>query len=305
MSAVIVELSVYRRNGEGCLVGCRYRVRHWFAIAEVDNHLAVGVALVVLRLKFLALGVVLHKVHQHLCAGHSFARRSVEHNYAITIAGQRFDERIDIADAQDAALDGHADVVGREFDEIEARTQAWNLKRVAHGLVSRQSDIAAHVGSWRFGSHDMTAQAGVVLVAVYVVLLGAGYVQSACREAHFAYVVGAQYDHLARHTGQSHLAAKQRMNRGQRQSALGVAQNVHARPGAPLGESVVDVVVLLLGCHVLGVLHELVAGYRHLAAHHEVAVLAGERVERHDVLRLLHACGVAVAVRLLHHLQGC
>ena len=151
----------------------------------------------------------------------------------------------------------------------------------------------------------MTAQAGVVLVAIYVILVGTGYVQSAYREAHFAHVVGAQYDHLARHTGQSHLAAKQRMNRGQRQSALGVAQNVHARPGAPLGESVVDVVVLLLGCHVLGVLHELVAGYRHLAAHHEVSVLAGERVERHDVLRLLHACGIAVAVRLLHHLQGC
>ena len=257
-----------------------------------------------MRLKLYLLGCVLRKFHRDLCTRHCFARCGVDHCDAVAVAGQSLYERIDIANAQQAAFNRNVDIVGRKLYEIEARTQSCNLKRVAHGLVRRQSDVSAHVCRRCLAGYDVTAQTGIVLIAVEVVHISIGDVQSACRKAQLAHVVYPHDNHLAYYARQSYLVVKHSVNRRQCQPALSIAQYVHACPCSPLSKGVIDEVVLLLGCHVLGVLHELVASYCHLATHHEVAVLVDERVERHDILRLLHACALGVAVLLLHHLQS-
>ena len=95
------------------------------------------------------------------------------------------------------------------------------------------------------------------------------------------------------------------MERRQCKTALGIAQYVHALPCTPLHKGIVDIAHLLFCRDVLGVLHISIALYRHLATWKKIAVLAHQRVERHDVLRLLHTSLVSGSARLLYKLKRC
>ena len=259
-----------------------YAIRAWFALGVCYVSLAVAVAGVCAYDVLAVLVNISHNVN--LGSRHGYAACGVEHSHTVLVARQRFYDGIDVAYAQQLAVDGHADVIGRHLYEIHSRTQSLYFERVAYGLVCRQTYISAHVGDGLLILNYVSAQACIVLVISWVERCSAVNVESRDGDTQFADVVECHYLYLARHAGQSQFTTYTCVKRWQCEATLGISQNIHAWPGSPFHEGVVDVVHLLLGGYVLGVRHIGVALNGNFGTRHQVGIFANERIERHYVL---------------------
>ena len=301
--AVIMEMSRHRGEGESTFGVGVYAVRARFALGVCYVSLAVAVAGVC---AYDVLAVLVNIGHDvNLGSRHCHTACGVEHSHTVLVAGQRLYDGIDVAYAQQLAVDGHADVIGRHLYEIHSRTQSLYFERVANGLVCRQTYVSTHVGDRLFVLNNVSAQACIVLVARRIERCGAVNVESRHGDTQFADVVECHHLHLARHSRQSQFATYTCVKRWQGKAALGVAQNIHTWPGSPLHEGVVDVVHLLLGGYVLCVSHIGVAFNGNFGTRHQVGIFAHERIERHDILRLLDMGHIALTTGALNEFDGC
>ena len=182
-----------------------YAIRAWLAIGVCYVSLAVAVAGVCAYDVLAVLVNIGHNVN--LGSRHGYAACGVEHSHSVFIAWQRLYDGIDVAYAQQLAVDGHADVIGRHLNEIHSRSQSLYFERVAYGLVCRQTYVSAHVSDGLFVLDYVSAQACIVLVARRVERCGAVNVESRDGDTQFADVVECHHLHLARHSRQSQFAS--------------------------------------------------------------------------------------------------
>ena len=301
--AVIVEMSRHWGEGESTFGVGVYAIRARFALGVCYVSLAVAVAGICAYDVLAVLVNISHNVN--LGSRHGHAACGVEHSHTVLVAGQRFYDGIDVAYAQQLAVDWHADVIGRHLYEIHSRSQSLYFERVAYGLVCRQTYVSAHVGDGLFVLNDVSAQTCIVLVARRVEGCGAVNVESRDGDTQFADVVECHHLHLARHSWQSQFASYACVKRWQCKAALGISQYIHAWPGSPFHEGVVDVVHLLLGCYVLGIRHIGVALNGNFGTRHQVGIFAHERIERHDIIRLLYMTHIALTTGTLDEFDSC
>ena len=202
---VIVEIARHWGEGEGTLGVGVYAIRERLVLGVCYVSLAVAVAGVC---AYDALAVLVNISNDiNLGSRHGHAACGVEHSHTVLVAGQRFYDGIDIANAQQLAVDWHADVIGRHLYEIHSRSQSLYFERVAYGLVCRQTYVSAHVGDGLFVLNNVSAQACIVLVARRVERCGAINVESRDGDTQFADVVERHHLHLARHSWQSQFAS--------------------------------------------------------------------------------------------------
>ena len=98
------------------------------------------------------------------------------------------------------------------------------------------------------------------------------------------------------------------MVRGGHELALPVAQVVHAGPGSPALQCLVDIVPLLLGRGIGVGLHEVVAAQSQLAALHQVLIFADDRVQPLQVATVgvgLQLAGLLLDEQAVGGQQGC
>ena len=203
--AIIMEISRHWGEGEGTLGIGVYAIRARFALGVCYVSLAVAVAGVCAYDVLAVLVNISHNVN--LGSRHGYAACGVEHSHSVLVAGQRFYDGIDVAYAQQLAVDWHADVIGRHLYEIHSRSQSLYFERVAYGLVCRQTYVSAHVGERLFVLNNVSAQTCIVLIISWVEGCGAVDVESRHGDTQFADVVECHHLHLARHSWQSQFAS--------------------------------------------------------------------------------------------------
>ena len=184
---VIVEIARHWGEGEGTLGVGVYAIRERLVLGVCYVSLAVAVAGVC---AYDALAVLVNISNDiNLGSRHGYAACGVEHSHSVLVAGQRFYDGIDVAYAQQLAVDWHADVIGRHLYEIHSRSQSLYFERVAYGLVCRQTYVSAHVGDRLFVLNNVSAQTSIVLFISRVERCGAVDVKSRDGDTQFADVV--------------------------------------------------------------------------------------------------------------------
>ena len=204
----------------------------------------------------------------------------------------------EVAHVEQHTLRAHIRTVGGELHEVDAHGQAFDGHRVLQHLVVRLSHVAARDGLLCSVVDDELLQLCVVLVVVGFQIGVALDVQA--RDGHRQSLAVHELAHFHAPLGVRQLDAFADRNeeRRQRQLVLGVAQDVHARPGSPVLQGVVDVVHLLFGRRILCLVHELIALNGELATLLQVLIDVDERVDGLQILRLANLVHVGKAVFL-------
>ena len=205
---------------------------------------------------------------------------------------------VEVAHVQQHALRAHVLALGRKLHEVDAYGQSLDGHRVLQNLVVGLSHVAARHRLLRAVVDDEPLQFLVVLIVVGIQFRVALDVHA--RYGHRQPLAVHELAHLyaALRVRQLNAVANVHRKRGKRQLVLGVAQDVHARPCSPVLQGVVDVVHLLLGRGILGLVHEVVALNGQFAALLQVLILRDERVDGLQILRLAHLVDVSKAVLL-------
>ena len=254
-------------------------------------HFALGVGGQRLHVVFALIAVVFRaEADFRTCDG--LACRGIHGHEPHAIVGQGFVNHVEVAHVQQHSLGAHIGAVGRKFHEIHAHGQSLDGHRILEKLIFGLAEVASRHRLLCAVADDEFLQSGVVLVVRGVQLGVAREVEA--RDGHRESLTIHQLSHFhaPRRVRQLDSVANRHRERRQRQMVLCVAQNVHPRPCAPVLQGVVDVVHLLLGGGVLGLVHKLIARDGQLATFLQVLIFGDERVQSQQVFRLPNGRGV-------------
>ena len=234
----------------------------------------------------------------NLCTRHRTSRRGVHGHQSDEVIGQVLMHHEEVAHVEQHTLRAHIRTVGGELHKVDAHGQAFDGHRVLQHLVVGLSHIAARDGLLCSIVDDKLLQLCIVLVVVGFQIGVALDVQA--RDGHRQSLAVHELAHFHAPLGVRQLDAFADRNeeRRQRQLVLGVAQDVHARPGSPVLQGVVDVVHLLFGRRIFCLVHELIALNGELATLLQVLIDVDERVDGLQILRLANLVHVGKAVLL-------